>query len=66
METEFDNDLADQPTKEKAHFCDGICLYHTSHESPMLNLHRPGGENSYYHHAIIAIITQPPIYRAME
>ena len=27
--------------------------YHTSRESPMINLHRSEGENSHYHPAII-------------
>ena len=31
--------------------------YHTSHHLPMLKLHRPEGENSYYHPAIISTIT---------
>ena len=31
----------------------------------MLNSHRPAGENSCYHPAIISIITQPSIYRVI-
>ena len=30
--------------------------YHTSHKFAMLKLHRPEGENSYYHPAIISTI----------
>ena len=37
--------------------------YHTSHKFAMLKLHRPEGENSYYHPAIISTITCAALMR---
>ena len=43
---------------------DNVVLeYHTSHEFPMLKLHRPEGEKSYYHPAIISTITCAALMR---
>ena len=44
-------------------FKDCILYYHTSHKFAMLKLHRPEGENSYYHPAIILTITCATLMR---
>ena len=40
-----------------------ILFYHTTHKFAMLKLHRPEGENFYYHPAIISTITCAALMR---